>query len=71
MSKGDTIEKVSELKEEILTMMQTEDKRYDVDIARRVLYNWGFTTEEFASAYNALVMELKINGNDEEMWLLK
>ena len=63
--------KITELKQEILTLLQSEDKPYKVEIVRLVFKNKGFTSEEFARAYNALVMEGKVKGNEEEMWLLK
>ena len=63
--------KITELKEEILTLLRSKDKPYKVEIVRLVFSNKGFTSEEFARAYNALVMEGKIRGNEEEMWLHK
>ena len=63
--------KITELKEEILTLLQSKDKPYKVEIVRLVFKNKGFTSEEFARAYNALVMEGKVRGNEEEMWLHK
>ena len=63
--------KITELKEEILTLLQSKDKPYKVEIVILVFKNKGFTSEEFARAYNALVMEGKVRGNEEEMWLHK
>ena len=63
--------KITELKQEILTLLQSKDKPYKVEIVRLVFKNKGFTSEEFARAYNALVMEGKVRGNEEEMWLHK
>ena len=63
--------RISELKEEILTLLQSKDKPYKVGIVRLVFKNKGFSSEEFTRAYNALVMEGKVRGNEEEMWLHK
>ncbi len=54
-------------------MIHEEDdiKRFNVDIVQQIILNQGYTTEEFTRAYNALIMESKIKGNDREIWLVK
>ena len=63
---------VSELKEEILTFLRTdEDRHVRVDVIKLVYLNKGYSNTEFVWAYNSLKMDSKINGNVDEMWLVK
>ena len=63
---------VSELKEEILTFLRIdEDRHIRVDVLKRVYLNKGYSSTEFVWAYNSLKMESKINGDVDEMWLVK
>lgn len=63
---------VSELKEEILTFLSIdEDRRIRVDVLKRTYLNKGYSNIEFIWAYNSLKMESKINGDVDEMWLVK
>ena len=63
---------VSELKEEILTFLRIdEDRRIRVDVLKRTYLNKGYSNTEFIWAYNSLKMESKINGDVDEMWLVK
>ena len=63
---------VSELKEEILTFLRIdEDRHIRVDVLKQVYLNKGYSSTEFVWAYNSLKMDSKINGDVDEMWLVK
>lgn len=62
---------MEKLKLEIMTWLQNEQdiERFNVDIIQQIFLNQGYTLEEFARAYNGLVMDKKIKCNNEVMWL--
>ena len=65
-------DRVSELKEDILTFLRTdEDRHVRVETLKLVYMNRGYSTIEFVWAYNSLKMESKIDGNVDAMWLVK
>ena len=65
-------DRVSELKEEILTFLRIdEDRHIRVDVLKVAYLNKGYSNTEFIWAYNSLKMESKINGDVDEMWLVK
>ena len=65
-------DRVLELKNEILTFLRIdEDRHIRVDVLRLVYLNKGYSNTEFIWAYNSLKMDSKINGNVDEMWLVK
>lgn len=71
LDKGDFIPRVDKLKEEIMTWLQNEEDigRFNIDIIQQIFLNQGYTLEEFARAYNGLVMDSKVKCNNEVMWL--
>ena len=63
---------ISGLKNEILNILSSdEDKHFDVTILEQVILGQGYSHLEFIRAYNSLKMEMKINGNANEVWLHK
>ena len=68
---GDFIPRVEKLKGEIMEWLRAEADigHFNVDIIQQIFSNQGYTLEEFARAYNGLVMDRKIRCNNEVMWL--